>query len=775
MKKKLLVLALPIFAALTLTSCNILPDMHIGGDDNTTSQTSSDSGSGSDSSSSSSSPSSSSSSSSSTQTVVLSSITLGTKKTTYNAGDSFVKPIVTAHYSNGSTKAVTNLATFTGFNSSTATNSQTITVSYTEGGVTKTTSYTIKIVAVLTSITVSGQKTEYEVGDSFVKPTVTAHYNGASSKTVTSSATFTGFNSSVVSTDQVITVSYTENSVTKTTTYKVNIKAKENPDDTIVSNKSMAVHAGESYTKNITVYFSDQTVDIPYVQFNDFYSNVYTWVNGGYTLAKSNPSTGVYRYTASSGVYFEVNCSSDLITVSQPIYLMCFLDKYNETVPTIADGYETAYCEINNKTSLLANPNSSITFDLGAYGIDIINYSNNAYVPLMTMVDMFISSLGGQGAYNGEGLYLKGFYSNDTNFNSGFYNNSPWLNQSTRSQTLAAYTYKELCFNIDHFYGLKATRGINKIDTIIQTGGYKNNLLSTNTQTYETAMQQFVGDYFYDGHSGYTLASPFQKDLGTSTYSNARDNNEREISLMSAYYQCSYGRSSAGKGVGLTFSSDNNTAVIRFDSFVKAKSTSSYNVDNYTYAQLHDMCSYLFFKKAFEEITAKGSAVKKVVIDVSCNGGGMVDSLPFLLGFMTDDPVITFKDTLLGSVSDIHYSVDLNQDGTKGGTGDTYKGQYDFYILTSNFSFSCGNAFPTFAKNGGMAKIIGQQSGGGACAVGGFATASGTLLRSSSCWQFGKYSGGTWTDNDGGVPVDYSFPVSSFYDDDAINTFVKSH
>ena len=142
---------------------------------------------------------------------------------------------------------------------------------------------------------------------------------------------------------------------------------------------------------------------------------------------------------------------------------------------------------------------------------------------------------------------------------------------------------------------------------------------------------------------------------------------------------------------------------------------------------------------------------------------------------MTDDPVITCKNTLTGDISEVHYNVDLNQNGSFGDAGDTYKGQYDFYILTSSFSFSCANAFPTFAKAGGMAKIIGEQSGGGACAVGGFATASGNIIRSSSCWQFGTYSGSTWTDNDGGVPVDYAFPATSFYDDAAIAAFVNSH
>ena len=80
------------------------------------------------------------------------------------------------------------------------------------------------LIVSLSSISVSGQKTEYEVGDSFVKPTVTAHYSDQSNKDVSASATFTGFDSSIAVASQTITVSYTEEEITKTTTYNVVIK-----------------------------------------------------------------------------------------------------------------------------------------------------------------------------------------------------------------------------------------------------------------------------------------------------------------------------------------------------------------------------------------------------------------------------------------------------------------------------------------------------------------------------------------------------------------------
>ena len=95
-------------------------------------------------------------------------------------------------------------------------------------------SYTPVPGKVLDYISVSGAKTEYKVGDSFVEPTVTATYTDESTKDVTASATFSGFNSSATAVSQTITVTYEENEVEKSTSYTISITA-------IVTNTYMKV------------------------------------------------------------------------------------------------------------------------------------------------------------------------------------------------------------------------------------------------------------------------------------------------------------------------------------------------------------------------------------------------------------------------------------------------------------------------------------------------------------------------------------------------------
>ena len=75
----------------------------------------------------------------------------------------------------------------------------------------------------LSSITLSGQKTTFDVGEEFVfGGTVTAYYSDGDYENVTWAATFSGYNMSVAGTQEV-TVSYTEDGVTVTATYNITV------------------------------------------------------------------------------------------------------------------------------------------------------------------------------------------------------------------------------------------------------------------------------------------------------------------------------------------------------------------------------------------------------------------------------------------------------------------------------------------------------------------------------------------------------------------------
>lgn len=146
---------------------------------------------------------------------------------TFYVGDAFVfGGTVTATYENGNTNNVTNLASFSGYDMSTA-GDQTVTVSYTEGEITKTKTYQITVKnRTLQGIEVEAPTTSFNVGDDFsFGGAVTAIYYDESTKDIPEeNVTFSGYDMSTAG-DQTVTVSYTEGGVTKTTTYNITVNA----------------------------------------------------------------------------------------------------------------------------------------------------------------------------------------------------------------------------------------------------------------------------------------------------------------------------------------------------------------------------------------------------------------------------------------------------------------------------------------------------------------------------------------------------------------------
>ena len=172
--------------------------------------------------------------------VTLSSIAVKTAptKVTYNEGESFdaTGMVIEATYSDTSKKDVT---TYTYAPTVALTTSDTeVTISYTEGGVTKTCTQAITVNAVtppatktLTGIAVKTvpTKVDYNEGDSFDKTgmVIEATYSDTSTAAVTTyTYTPTG---ALTTSDTEVTISYTEGGVTKTCTQAITVNAVTPP------------------------------------------------------------------------------------------------------------------------------------------------------------------------------------------------------------------------------------------------------------------------------------------------------------------------------------------------------------------------------------------------------------------------------------------------------------------------------------------------------------------------------------------------------------------
>ncbi len=151
----------------------------------------------------------------------------------------------------------------------------------------------------------------------------------------------------------------------------------------------------------------------------------------------------------------------------------------------------------------------------------------------------------------------------------------------------------------------------------------------------------------------------------------------------------------------------------------------------------YEQSSFGLFYAAFEKIKANPK-VKNVVIDLSANGGGAVTAMISLLGFLSPngEVMISYYHIIdRHSVSE-WYQIDTNLDG-KFDENDGYGGKYNFYFITSPFSYSCGTAMPFYAQKYGWAKVIGLTPGGGDCMVTEFMDAYGHVAKMSGFLKFG--------------------------------------
>ena len=196
----------------------------------------------------------------------VSSISLsGNYKTQFNDTDtiSYDGLVVTANYNDGTTADVTALAKFT-VGSLDSNKQKTITVKYTEGGVTVSNSYKVTIIETnnleyiyLVNAGSTSANTNFNYNDDFSTGTIKvfARYNKGSDVIVTSKSTFSQAKMDLLG-KQTITVSYTENGITATVSYTITISDYVNGIVVDYKNADTEFDYGEIFNHNGVVVYT---------------------------------------------------------------------------------------------------------------------------------------------------------------------------------------------------------------------------------------------------------------------------------------------------------------------------------------------------------------------------------------------------------------------------------------------------------------------------------------------------------------------------------------
>lgn len=349
------------------------------------------------------------------------------------------------------------------------------------------------------------------------------------------------------------------------------------------------------------------------------------------------------------------------------------------------------------------------------------------------------------------------------------YKGKTFCRASTRDPNYALYDFNVTRLLFGEFYGIQQTAPFMK-DVDARIAPYKKDILSTDPLTHCLAMSRFIYEGVDDAHSRVVTFGNFF-DCKLEDYDaqiKANSLGRRRNALLNEREYLKSARSLASLKEGYQIIDD--TAYLTFDGFLVSPSLDYFNLteaaDEYVTGD-----TVAFFLTSLSDLAKNHKEeVKRVVIDITANGGGASASLPILSALFSGEAAIHHFNYYWGEKVENHYNLDLNHNGVFGEPEDSYKNMFNYYILTSDMSFSCGNAFPGIVKESGGAKIVGHQSGGGCSVVGNVVSPSGFKYTTSSLITSAYLDkDGNYVENDLGIPVDYKIDPSIWYNRQALN------
>ena len=127
-----------------------------------------------------------------------------------------------------------------------------------------------------------------------------------------------------------------------------------------------------------------------------------------------------------------------------------------------------------------------LTMDLGKYQIDIVSREGECYLPLQTMSDVFFSLQYIYYIFNGENVIGDVYRGQLTD---RAYEAKP----ADMSKEYAMFNFRELCFVLDYFYGLKAEHRIDSfIDFLALDAGVFAQLSGTDSIAFDAALTEIL-------------------------------------------------------------------------------------------------------------------------------------------------------------------------------------------------------------------------------------------------------------------------------------------
>lgn len=509
------------------------------------------------------------------------------------------------------------------------------------------------------------------------------------------------------------------------------------------------LYSKEKTTQMDVYYRVDGMKNIPYVKLRDYYANLLNK-----ELQVSETSSGIFLFTSAAG-------GTAAIDTKENTFKSPDIEKFINTTIYRQEGAPNVYYDgshfvrVNSATADKEATETAIAFGAD-YDINLFALQGDVLLPLDTCSNLFQGPTMLTCTYTTHDIFfvdpnspfdtMKAIRDEDyVRYRDGFYENGK------RSQEQADFAYNELRFFLDHYYGQPGRETLHadlfrygNIDAALAnhdefTKKARTLLRSTDRAEYYVGLC-ILQDYLADtGHTvlniGVGLAlqkdqkllNDFMAVMVEVGFEEGQAAATREGATAAYITPLEATAKSAGvNDLGTLVQGD--TAMFTFNEF-------RYDVqgwDDYYSGKRAELPEDAIgnFKRLLEKYK-DGKTVKNVVVNLSDNGGGSGDVVFAFMALMGKQPYLNYYDFLNKNIVHAIYDVDANFDGKFDQADKELNYPYNFAILASGVSFSCGNILPTVAKESGI-MLLGDQTGGGACAVLDAFSAEGLYTRSAS-------------------------------------------
>ena len=395
----------------------------------------------------------------------------------------------------------------------------------------------------------------------------------------------------------------------------------------------------------------------------------------------------------------------------------------------------------------------AVTFDFGKYGIALYADKEDVYLPLSLLSTLFTDTAFNYVVYSGEKIFKVAADVNTiTSMPAGYYESEQMrallTGRAQREEDVIRRSYAELCFILGCLYGhpeasaldeALAQKGLDAALSELPDGlgdSIREDLLSPDMKRYMIGLTNL---FFYGFDDGHTLSTGIYDLLDDNTpYPEIAEeltagilDSIQQSFIMQNYVLRMTARQNREEAWGdEVYRECGSTAILRIDAFdPDIEGWEAYYAGEGEIPMDALGITWTGLRKASEN-----PKIKNILFDLTSNEGGCQDVLMAMVDLAVGENQFRGYNRLTDQYEYAVILTDKNLDGVIDEKDQDVKYDFNYAVLTTRASFSCGNLFPSMMHDNG-AVILGETTGGGSCCVlPGVLSGGGGFLMSCATW-----------------------------------------